>query len=193
MKQTARSASTPEYHAVRFYENEKSLARIVATFLSDGFMSESPGIVVATPVFRGALLRELMARSLDVVQLQRSNGLLLLDAEDTLSAFMVNGEPDAGKFNDSMCEVIARACRGREDCTVRIFGQMVDVLWSTAKQDAAIHLEMLWNQLAKTEAFSLLCGYAMGHFVKDASRDTICSHHTHVVSADGYAADFVFG
>lgn len=189
MKQTARSASTPEYHAVRFYENEKSLARTVATFLSDGFMSQSPGIVVATPVFRGALLRELIARSADVVQLQRSNDLLLLDAEDTLSAFMVNGEPDAARFNDSMCEVIARACRGREGCTVRIFGQMVDVLWSTGEQDAAIRLEMLWNQLAKTEAFSLLCGYAMGQFVKDASRDAICSHHTHVVSADGYAAD----
>ncbi len=191
MKQTSRSASTPQYHAVRFYENERSLARIVATFLSDGFMSGSPGIVVATPVFRGALVRELIARSLDVVQLQRSNDLLLLDAKDTLSAFMVNGEPDARKFNDSMCEVIARACRGREDCTVRIFGQMVDVLWSTGKQDAAIHLEMLWNQLAQTQAFSLLCGYAMGHFVKDASREAICSHHTHVVSADGNAANGV--
>jgi hypothetical protein len=188
MKQTARSASTPEYHAVRFYENDRSLAQIVATFLSDGFMTESPGIVVATPAFRGALLRELTARSLDVVQMQRSTDLLLLDAKDTLSTFMVNGEPDAGKFKESICEVITRACRGREDCTVRIFGQMVDVLWSSDKQDAAIRLEMLWNQLAKTEAFSLLCGYAMGHFYKDASRDVICSHHTHVVSADGYAA-----
>jgi hypothetical protein len=46
---------------------------------------------------------------------------------------------------------------------------------------------MLWNQLANTHAFSLLCGYAMGHFYKDANRDEICRHHTHVVSPDGKA------
>ena len=184
----AKTASTREYHAVRFYESEKALSQIVAKFLSDGFASGSPGVVVATPGLRGALVRELTARSLDVLQLQRSNDLVLLDAEDTLSTFMVDGQPDAAKFNDSICEVITKACRGREDCTLRIFGQMVDVLWSNGKQDAAIRLEMLWNQLAQTEAFSLLCGYAMGQFYKDASIKDICRHHTHVVSADGEAA-----
>ena len=187
-EQIAKTASTPEYHAVRFYENERALAKIVAKFLSDGFASGSPGVVVATPGLRGALLRELTARSLDVLELQRSNDLVLLDAEDTLTMFMVDGQPDAAKFRDSICEVITGACRGREDCTIRIFGQMVDVLWSNGKQDAAIRLEMLWNQLAQTEAFALLCGYAMGHFYKDASIKEVCRHHTHVLSADGEAA-----
>jgi hypothetical protein len=187
-KETTSTATTPEYHAVRFYESERALSQIVAKFLSDGFASGSPGVVVATPGLRGALIRELTASSLDVVQLQRSNDLILLDADETLTTFMVDGQPDAAKFNDSICEVITRACRGREDCTVRIFGQMVDVLWSNGKQDAAIRLEMLWNALARTEAFSLLCGYAMGHFYKDASIKDVCRQHTHVVSADGEAA-----
>ena len=63
-----------------------------------------------------------------------------------------------------MSEVIEHACKGRSDCTVRIFGQMVDVLWQQEEHDAAIRLEMLWNQLAQTKSYSLLCGYAMGHF-----------------------------
>ena len=188
MKEIPRSASVPAYHAVRFYESDRALSRIVAEFLRDGFEAGNPGIVVATPAQRGAIVRELSARSLDVAQLVRSQDLTLLDAKDTLSAFMANGKPDAGKFKEIMCDIITRTCRGRSNCTVRIYGQMVDVLWQAGKQHAAIRLEILWNQLANTQAFSLMCGYAMGRFYKDANFRDICSHHTHVVSADGQAA-----
>jgi hypothetical protein len=188
MKESPRSASAPAYHAVRFYESDRALSRIVAEFLRDGFEAGNPGIVVATPAQRGAVVRELSAGSVDVAQLVRSDDLILLDAKDTLSTFMVNGKPEAVKFKETMCDVITRACRGRANCTVRIYGQMVDLLWQADKQNAAIRLEMLWNQLANTQAFSLLCGYAMGHFYKDANFADICSHHTHVVSADGHAA-----
>jgi len=174
-----------QYHAVRFYENDRSLAQIVAKFLSDGFAAGNPGIVVATPAHRGAILRELVAKSLDVVQLQRSHDLVLLDAQETLSLFMANGKPQGEAFTNSMCEVIKTACGGRPNCTVRIYGQMVDLLWKDGQQEAAIRLETLWNQLATTQAFSLLCGYAMGPFYKDANFQEVCRHHTHVVSADG--------
>jgi hypothetical protein len=188
MKEVTPLLLPAQYHAVRFYDNDKSLAQIVAQFLSDGLAAGHPAIIVATPAHRAAILKELAAKSLDVVQLQRSDDLVLLDAQDTLSIFMTNGKPEAEAFKSSMCEVINRACRGRANCTVRIYGQMVDLLWKSGKQKAAISLEMLWNQLANTQAFSLLCGYAMGHFYKDANFHEICSHHTHVVSADGEVA-----
>jgi hypothetical protein len=188
MKQSARKAADAAYHAVRFYESDRALSRIVVEFLNEGFEAGNPGIVVATPAQRGAIVRQLCARSLDVAQLLRSDDLVLLDAKDTLSVFMANGKPDGEKFKEIMSDVITKACRGRADCTIRIYGQMVDVLWQTGEHDAAIRLEMLWNQLANTHAFSLLCGYAMGQFYKDANFADICSLHTHVVSADGYAA-----
>src|SRR5207302_1657821 len=106
-----------------------SLSHIVAEFLNDGLSADKPGIVVATPAQRAAIVRALIARSVDVVSLQRTNDLILLDAEDTLSTFMKNGEPDPRAFGTSMTEVIKRACRERVNCTVRIYGQMVDVLW----------------------------------------------------------------
>ena len=188
MEQVDGSSSAPaEHHAVRFYENDKSLARIVAGFLHEGFDSGSPGIVVATANQRAEILRELNDRSCDVVALERSHDLVLLDAEETLSTFMTDGKPNARKFTDEMCQVIGRVCRGRTNCTVRIFGQMVDVLWQQGERDAAIRLEVLWNQLAQTEAFSLFCGYAIGSFYKDAGLKDICAQHSHIVSADGKA------
>ncbi len=60
--------------------------------------------------------------------------------------------------------------------------------WQAGEHAAAIRLEMLWNQLAHTENDSLLCGYTMGHFYKDAHFDDVCGQHTHVVLADGEAA-----
>jgi hypothetical protein len=124
---------------------------------------------------------------LDVIELQRADDFVLLDARETLSTFMREGQPDGDTFKDQMCQVIERVCRGRRDCQVRIFGQMVDVLWQEGARDAAIRLEVLWNQLAQTRAFSLLCGYAIGNFYKDASVDEICGQHSHVISTDGKA------
>jgi DcmR-like sensory protein len=184
MERATHSAS-PGYHAVRFYENEKSLAQIVAEFLAEGLAAGHPGIVVASPSQRASIVRELVARSLDVVQLQRSNDLLLLDGKDTLAAFMPDGRLDAEAFTNIMCEAIKSVCRGRVDCTVRIYGQMVDILWQDGQQHAALRLEMLWNQLAHAQALSLMCGYAMGHFYKDVDVDDVCNHHTHVISANG--------
>jgi hypothetical protein len=181
MEATARSSTVPKnQHAVRFYESDRSLATIVADFTQGGFENGEPGIIVATPAQRGALLRELSSRSADVVELQRSGTLILLDAHDTLTTFMIDGKPDEARFMSAMSDVIERACRGRSDCTVRIFGQMVDVLWQQDEHEAAIRLEMLWNQLAQTKSYSLLCGYAMGHFYKEAKLDQVCAQHTRV-------------
>jgi hypothetical protein len=192
MIQETKSIHAHGYHAVRFYESERSLALIVAEFLSEGFADWHPGLVVATPGMRAALVLELSAHSLDVVELQRSGRLQLLDAREVLGQFMIDGQPDPARFNTVMGETIARACAGRTDGKLRIFGQMVDVLWRDEQQDAAIHLEMLWNQLAHKHAFSLLCGYAMGNFYKDSNFEDICGQHSHV-SGDGQTHGLMLG
>jgi DcmR-like sensory protein len=61
---------------------------------------------------------------------------------------------------------------------VRACGEMVDVLWKRNQTAAATRVEMLWNELAQSHDFSLLCGYSMGNFYKDAAQDDICRHHT---------------
>jgi hypothetical protein len=188
MEANVKSSPVPRnQHAVRFYESDRSLAMIVADFLNGGFDDGEPGIIVATPTQRAAVLRELSTRSVDVVELQRSETLIMLDAHDTLTTFMIDGKPDEARFMSAMSEVIERACKGRSDCTVRIFGQMVDVLWQQDEHEAAIRLEMLWNQLAQTKSYSLLCGYAMGQFYKDAKLDELCAQHTKV-DVDGPSA-----
>ena len=187
MTQSLRPA--PEYlHAVRFYQDTDSLCRMVAQFLQQGLADGLPGLVVATEPHRVGVAMELTKLGVDVPELRREGSLLLLDAREMLSLFMVDGKPHSGRFNYCMGEALNRACRGRRGSTLRVFGEMVDVLWKEGLHDAAIRLEVFWNQLARTRKFSLLCAYSMGNFYKDAALDDICSHHSHVVSADGEIA-----
>ena len=105
------------------------------------------------------------------------------EAGDTLlSQFMVDGMPSSALFKDAIGPVFEKACGRRRDCVVRAYGEMVDVLWKTGQTVAATRLEMLWNDLARSEAFSLLCGYAMGNFYKDAAVEEICAQHSHVLT-----------
>lgn len=110
----------------------------------------------------------------------------MLDARETLATFMIDGTPHAGTFNHVVGQVIDQVCRGRQECTVRAYGEMVDVLWKDSLTDAAIRLETLWNQLANTHRFSLLCGYSMGNFYKGAAVEEIKAKHSHVVTEDGH-------
>jgi len=181
------SGADGHFHAVRFYENAEALSRIVAGFLAEGFNASQPGIVIATPAHRAAIEERLRERGLDVEALTRDGALLVLDAEAVLAEFMVDGMPDAARFKRAIVPVIEKACAGRKPCVVRAYGEMVDVLWKADQTVAATRLETLWNVLANSHTFSLLCGYAMGSVYKNAAVEEICSQHSHVISTVGDA------
>jgi hypothetical protein len=169
------------HHAVQFYGNDAELLKTVGVFLGEGLVAGQPAVVIATESHRKAVEGELSARFIDVERARRLGDLVLLDAEETLATFMVDGVPTASVFKKVVGDVIEQTLRGRERTPVRAYGEMVDVLWKQGKTDAAVRLEVLWNDLASTHVFSLLCGYAIGTFYKQTQRyEEICSLHTHV-------------
>jgi hypothetical protein len=172
------------FHAVRFYEDDTSLCRIVSGFIGEGIGVGQPALVIATAAHNECILDNLRASGADVAALQRNNELLMLDARAMLNLFMEDGLPNPELFRDAATAALRRvaATPGR---TIRAYGEMVDLLWKDGKSAASIKLEMLWNKLAGTHDFSLLCGYAMGNFYKDVTIDDICRHHTHRVSETG--------
>jgi hypothetical protein len=174
------------FHAVRFYENEQSLYRIVADFIGDGIVAGQPAVIITTPEHGAEISRELQTLPCDVARLRASGQLLVLDAHETLSTFMKDGIPDPVAFRQSVGAALDRATAGRPQATVRAYGEMVDCLWKAEQMDAAIRLEVLWNQLASTHDFSLLCGYCMGNFYKHGAYEHICAQHTHVISGSGH-------
>jgi hypothetical protein len=181
----ARGHQHHHQHGVQFYGDDAELLDTIAGFLGEGLVAGQPLVVIATPEHRAGILAALASRFIDVEGARRIGDLVLLDAEETLATFMVNGMPDPALFRRSVGTVLLDAVRGRERTPVRAYGEMVDVLWKQGRTDSAVRLEVLWNDLADTHAFSLLCGYAIGNFYKQtAGYDEICRLHTHVVSTD---------
>lgn len=172
------------FHAVRFYEDAAALSRIVADFLLEGIQNGQPALVIATPAHQQGILARLRERSIDPSAAIARGHLVLAEASEMLASFMVDGMPNAARFNEVTTGLLDGMSHGR---LIRAYGEMVDVLWQAGMHAAAIRLEMLWNQLANSAEFSLLCGYSMGHFYKDAAYDEICAHHTHAISAEGQA------
>ena len=182
MKHEVLAPKAGGFHAVKFYEDSGSLCRLIADFLGEGFVGQQPAIVIARPAHVAEIEGELHARGFDVPRLKSGRDLFVADAERTLAQFMVDGMPEKARFESAVVPLIENACSGRDACVIRAYGEMVDVLWQAGQTAAAVKLEMLWNELAQTRDFSLLCGYSMGHFYKDAAIGDVCRHHTHVLS-----------
>jgi hypothetical protein len=173
------------HHTVQFYGDETELFKTIGLFLSEGLIAGQPAIVIATPDHNTAIQDALSAHLIDVARARHLGDLVMLDAEDTLGTFMHNGIPDTILFQRQVGAHMEQTVRGRGQTSLRAYGEMVDVLWRRGQADAAIRLEVLWNDLATMYSFSLLCGYAIGSFYKETSRiDEVCDEHTHVLGTN---------
>jgi hypothetical protein len=178
------------HHAVQFYATDASLFATVASFLAEGFAHRQPAIIVATASHRVGILEELGARLIDCNKAVRNGDLILLDAEATLDLFMVGDWPDEGLFQANVGRLIEQAINGRRTA-LRAYGEMVDVLWTQGHPDAAIRLEILWNNLLRKYHVALLCGYSMGSFYRQPKPlEQVIEQHTQVVAHDAHIVPF---
>ena len=169
------------YHAVQFYATDEGLYSTASAFLAEGLVAGEPAIIIASAVHREGLLGQLSARFIHVEHARRNGALLVLDADEMLERFMVDGLPDPERFDTTIGRFIDQVLQGRPRSVLRAYGGMVDILSQQGHTDAAIRLEVLWNKLAARFGLALLCGYAMGNLCKQfAQLQDICSHHTHI-------------
>jgi len=156
------SASTADGHLVQYYEKEGFLYDRVTDFMSDGLRGSDAAVLIATRAHRDGVESRLARKGVDLSRLTAGGRYHALDAQETLSRFMVDGSPDPRRFATTIGPVIRTARSG--DRRVLAFGEMVALLWAEGNRDAAIRLEELWNDLARTETFALLCAYPISHF-----------------------------
>ena len=166
------------FHAVCFYEDSPSLARTVARFIGEGLAASQAAVIVATASHAASIRDQLTAMGVDFQQRIEQADLLMFDADEILDRFMVGNRPDAQRFEDTINPILDQAA-GRRKRLVRIYGEMVDVLWRNGREDAALSLETLWHQLIAGRKCALLCGYSSG-VCQDEGYNAICDRHSHV-------------
>lgn len=188
----AHSANHQQAHVVQFYSEDSYLLDELAPFICSSLEAGQAALVIATKPHQDGLAERLSARGLDTTMAVAEGRYIVLDAADTLSKFMIEGYPNAAQFAERIGGYIDKAKQkvGSEQPTIAAFGEMVALLWDEGKADAAIRLEQLWNDLAKTHAFSLRCAYPLQGFSSEEHRESfrkICDSHTDVIPAEGYS------
>lgn len=179
---SARRGTGSGDHFVEFYDDDASLVALVDTFLSGGLRQGGAVVVVAGEDHRRRIEHSLARSGIDVAAVREQGRFVSLDAEETLARFIVEGTVDEARCVDVLGSVVADAAR--RGAGVRIFGEMVAVLWARGDLSGAVALERVWNRLAETEAFRLFCAYPADSFGDDdawAVRE-LCSHHSHVIA-----------
>jgi anti-sigma regulatory factor (Ser/Thr protein kinase) len=169
-------------HVVQFYGSDDELIDSAGDYLADGIRDGEVAVVVATAAHRAAFEAALTAKGVDFAAALSSGSYVVLDAEATMRRFLVSDWPDRGDFAATVGSLIRKASdTGRP---VRVYGEMVALLWDAGHVNAAIELETLWNELASELAFSLFCAYSTRSVAGDVNLDAfaeVCRLHSAVV------------
>lgn len=174
----------PCEHLVQFYESKQVFLDLLEGFVSGGLRTGEGVIVIATAEHREALNTRLTERGFDIKAASAADQYIALDAEETMSRFMVRGWPDEYLFTQMVTWLLSRAKgQGRK---VRAFGEMVAVMWARGQQGPVVRLEELWHKLCHEKQFPLLCAYPRSGFNDDAmmSLKEICGAHSKIIGAD---------
>lgn len=178
-------------HLVQLYSDDSFLLEVVSQFVSGALALGDSAVVIATGTHREGLPYRLNARGVDADKVIRQGRLILLDAEEVLSKFMVNGAADEELFARFVSEVLLRARNAslNHDSRIAVFGELVALLWAEGKAGEALRLEEFWNRLAQQFSFSLLCAYPVTIFSDQRQSEPflrMCAQHTSVASSESY-------
>jgi signal transduction histidine kinase len=185
----AETGSQPS-HTVQFYDDEVFLGDHVASYIVAGLRAGEPICVIATKDHRAAFASQLARRGSNLDAACSSGQVIWLDAHDTLSKLMVGDLPDGALFGKVVGSVLETCRRSNPKVHVRAYGEMVDVLWQSGNEQAALRLEEMWNELMRKHPMSVLCAYVMGNFHRTGDAESfrdVCAAHSHVRPTETFA------
>jgi hypothetical protein len=169
-------------HAVQVYDDLADLSASVGQYLDAGFGGGEPALLITTSDRFDAFAQELTLRGWDSEQLEERGLLTRFDAQQTLDVFMDGQAPSPERFEQAVGGAIDEVASRFPDKTIRAFGEMVDLLWRDGSEAGALAVEELWNDLAETRRFALLCAYHLDIFditVQASALPEIARLHTH--------------
>jgi anti-sigma regulatory factor (Ser/Thr protein kinase) len=144
-------------HVVQFYDRDEELAETAGDYLAGAIAEGGAAVVVATPARCAGFEAQLAAGGVDVGAARRDGSLVCLDATRIAPRLTRGGRVDLAAFATQFRPAILAA--GEASGPVRIYGEVVALLWAADQVNAALELEGLWNELGQQIPFSLFCGY----------------------------------
>ncbi|MFN2532031.1 MAG: ATP-binding protein [Pyrinomonadaceae bacterium] len=174
-------------HLVQFYETETFLLDSLQSYVASGLEAGETVVLAATASHLAALESRLQNRGIAVAAAIAAGRYIELNAETTLNFLIADGALSAERFNHVIGGAVSAAKKAGTH--IRVFGELVAVLWGLGEFSLALELESFWNDLKKENEFSLLCAYPLQEFSSESSSgllSEVCATHTRVIPAESY-------
>jgi DNA-binding NarL/FixJ family response regulator len=182
-----RNKSIGHSHEVAFYGDDDSFLIRCTRFIGAALGNGDAVIVIMAPSHRNRLRQKLESEGCDIDAAMQQGRYLDLEPSDMLSTFLVNDQPDAGRFKKAAGDFIATALKAAtgKHPRVAVCGECPALLHAEGKAEAAVEMERLWNELASTYNVDSLCGYPIERFrgrEQGPIFQRICAEHSAVYS-----------
>ena len=165
----------PRCHEAAFYVDDASMLDGLARFAGTALKSGKTTIVGITAQRQAELDAKVRARGIDIDLAIREGKYLRMDVLETLSAIMKDGWPDEARFWNGAMSLLARVANASPENGPRLAacGEGAAFLVKHGRVDAAIRLELLWDEFARACNVDTFCSYAMAHPVRDHDADVV--------------------
>jgi len=171
----------PCQHVVQFYQSDEALIDTLEAFVGTGLQEGESVLVIATGAHLDRLEHRLRQAGIDLAKARAADRYLPLDADRMFDLFMASGRFDSTGFFEVVGNALER-CKsaGR---SVRVYGELVALMWARRHYATALQLEEAWQEQTKRDGLSVLCSYPQADFSGDAARmiGDICAAHTDAV------------
>jgi DNA-binding NarL/FixJ family response regulator len=179
---TSLSAVVGSGHTAQFHMNDPVFLDEVSQFVGSTLRSGESIVVAATDHTRTGIAHRLIARGMDLAAMTAQGQYVVLDAAESLSQFMRDGQPDA----DCLADIVGglerlrlSSARGPQS-RLTIFGEMAVLLCRNGHVEAAVEVERIWSDLTRPLPFLTVCSYPIECFQDERSQrlfSSVCAEH----------------
>jgi CheY-like chemotaxis protein len=168
-------------HGLLFCSSDAVLVAAFSRFIAGALDRGSAVIVLVTEAHERSLLRSLHASQVDFALAIRQQRYVSVSITEMLANVMVNGCPDPTRFLKAAEELLTETARraGGQHAEIAACGECSPTVWAKGNVEAAIQLERLWDDIAKSRQMEILCAYPLA--ARDESVPAVrrlCAEHT---------------
>jgi len=169
-------------HDLVFCSSDALLVAAFSRFVGGALDRGNAVIVLLTDAHERSLKRTLQASQVDLALAIRQQRYVSVSINELLAKVMVNRCPDPARFLNAAEELLNEVARhAGQHAKVVACGECSPTVWADGNVEAAIQLEQLWDDIAKSRQMDILCVYPLA--ARDESVPTVrrlCAEHTAV-------------
>jgi CheY-like chemotaxis protein len=168
-------------HQVVFCSSDTVLVEACTRFVAGALDEGKAVIAVLTEAHEQGLRRRLNASHVNLAVALREEGYISANTGDVLARVMVDGWPDPTRFLNTATQMAAGAAHRAPRAKIAVVGECSAAVWAQGHVDAAIRLEHLWDEFAKSRQMDVLCAYPLAVRAESLRAvRSLCAEHTTV-------------